>query len=67
MFRSVLSAEIGDGLATDTMMGDTNVETVMRHYFNLDVESMAEMVTGWSVPQVPTAGENVLGGKAVIH
>ena len=36
------------------MTGDTNVETVMRHYFNLDVEFMAEMVSGWSVPEIPT-------------
>lgn len=34
------------------MMGDTNVQTVMRHYFNLDLEFMAEMVTGWSVPAI---------------
>lgn len=33
------------------MMGDTNVETVMRHYFNLDVEFMTEMVSGWVVPE----------------
>jgi integrase len=33
------------------MMGDTNVETVMRHYFNLDVEFMAEMVSGWTIPR----------------
>lgn len=32
------------------MMGDTNVETVMRHYFNLDIEFMVEMVVGWSIP-----------------
>jgi hypothetical protein len=31
--------------------GRQNVETVMRHYFNLDMEFMAEMVNGWTVPQ----------------
>jgi hypothetical protein len=31
------------------MMGDTNVETVMRHYFNLDIEFMTEMVSCWLV------------------
>jgi integrase len=34
------------------MMGDTNVQTVMRHYFNLDIEFMAEMIEGWTVPTV---------------
>lgn len=34
------------------MMGDTNVQTVMRHYFNLDIRFMAEMIDGWSVPPV---------------
>jgi integrase len=34
------------------MMGDTNVQTVMRHYFNLDLAFMAEMVSGWEVPKL---------------
>lgn len=34
------------------MMGDMNVETVMRHYFNLDIEFMAEMIAGRSVPTI---------------
>jgi integrase len=34
------------------MMGDTNVQTVMRHYFNLDIEFMTEMIAGWTVPQL---------------
>jgi integrase len=33
------------------MMGDTNGQTVMRHYFNLDLEFMAEMIAGWEVPE----------------
>jgi integrase len=32
------------------LMGDTNVQTVMRHYFNLDIEFMAEMIAGWTIP-----------------
>ena len=34
------------------MMGDTCVETVNRHYFNLDDEVMQELVTGWEIPDV---------------
>lgn len=43
------------------MMGDTNIQTVMRHYFNLDLEFMAEMVEGWTVPALdrPAADDQV--------
>jgi hypothetical protein len=32
------------------MMGDTNVETVRRHYFNFDEAAMMTMVEGWTLP-----------------
>jgi hypothetical protein len=34
------------------MMGDTSVETVNRHYFNLEDEVMQELVTGWELPDI---------------
>jgi integrase len=34
------------------MMGDTNIKTVMKHYFDLDFEFMAEMVADWTVPTI---------------
>ena len=34
------------------MMGDTNVQTLMRHYFNLDLEFMAEMISDWTIPSL---------------
>jgi integrase len=42
------------------MMGDTNVQTVMRHYFNLDIEFMAEMVEGWTVPTLEQRDEDTV-------
>jgi integrase len=41
------------------MMGDTNVQTVMQHYFNLDLEFMAEMVSGWVVPAAEKSGRTI--------
>ncbi|HEV7763506.1 MAG TPA: hypothetical protein VGQ76_00765 [Thermoanaerobaculia bacterium] len=32
------------------MMGDTNVKTVEKHYFNFDAEMMADMIEGWEAP-----------------
>lgn len=37
------------------MMGDVNIKTVMRHYFNLDYGFMEEMVAGWRLPEVEVA------------
>jgi len=34
------------------MMGDTNVKTVEKHYFNFDDEMMADMIEGWEAPTV---------------
>jgi integrase len=33
------------------MMGDTNVETVRRHYFNFQYEEDDEHIDGWELPQ----------------
>ncbi|HEU4889244.1 MAG TPA: hypothetical protein VFV49_15260 [Thermoanaerobaculia bacterium] len=35
------------------MMGDTSVETVNKHYFNIELDLMQEMVLGWERPDVP--------------
>jgi len=40
------------------MMGDTNVETVRRHYFNFDHEVMAGMIEGWEIPDVASPNES---------
>lgn len=36
------------------MMGDTSVETVRKHYCNLDLEFMREMIDGWALPDEVT-------------
>lgn len=33
------------------MMGDTKIDTVMKHYFDLDMDFMEEMVREWSLPE----------------
>jgi integrase len=48
------------------MMGDTNVETVMRHYFNLDMEFMTEMINGWEVPHIEERDDRS-GAPAWLH
>ena len=40
-------------LAVVKMMGDTSVETVNKHYFNIELDLMQEMVLGWERPDVP--------------
>jgi hypothetical protein len=35
------------------MMGDTSVATVNKHYFNIELDLMQEMVLGWERPAVP--------------
>lgn len=40
------------------MMGDTNVETVRRHYFNFDHEVMAGMIEGWRAPEIAPSNES---------
>ncbi len=40
------------------MMGDTNVETVRRHYFNFDHEVMAGMIEGWRAPEIAPPNES---------
>jgi hypothetical protein len=37
------------------MMGDTNVETVRRHYFNFQYEEDEQMIDGWQLPQFDAA------------
>ncbi len=37
------------------MMGDTNIRTVMKHYFSLDEEFKAKMVEGWELPSAADA------------
>jgi len=38
------------------MMGDTNVETVRRHYFNFEYEDEEDLLDGWELPVYdPTA------------
>ena len=37
------------------MMGDTNVETVRRHYFNFQYEEDEQMIDGWELPQFDPA------------
>ncbi len=40
-------------LAVVKMMGDTSVATVNKHYFNIELDLMQEMVLGWERPDVP--------------
>ncbi|HEX6097695.1 MAG TPA: hypothetical protein VF432_15315 [Thermoanaerobaculia bacterium] len=40
-------------LAVVKMMGDTSIETVNKHYFNIELDLMQEMVLGWQRPDVP--------------
>lgn len=42
-----------DLMSVVRMMGDTSLTTVNRHYFNIDDEMLAEIVEGWSVPELP--------------
>lgn len=62
---SHLAEKTGNPIFIVKMMGDTNVQTVMRHYFNLDVDFMAEMVKGWAVPNAAT--DNTYGPTELIH
>jgi integrase len=39
------------------MMGDTNVKTVEKHYFNFDDEMMADMIEGWEVPTLESLAQ----------
>lgn len=39
------------------MMGDTNVETVRRHYFNFKYEDDEQMIDGWELPQFDPADD----------
>ena len=39
-------------LAVVKMMGDTSVQTVNRHYFDIEPEVMQELVLGWKRPDV---------------
>lgn len=39
-------------LAVVKMMGDTSVQTVNRHYFDIEPEVMQELVLGWKRPNV---------------
>jgi hypothetical protein len=40
-------------LAVVKVMGDTSVATVNKHYFNIELDLMQEMVLGWERPDVP--------------
>lgn len=40
------------------MMGDTSVETVRRHYCNLDLSYMQELVDGWSLPETTPGSDH---------
>lgn len=40
-------------IAVVKMMGDTSVETVNKHHFNIELDLMQEMVLGWERPDVP--------------
>lgn len=39
------------------MMGDTNVKTVEKHYFNFDDEMMADMIEGWEAPTLESLAQ----------
>jgi hypothetical protein len=40
-------------LAVIKMMDDTSVATVNKHYFNIELDLMQEMVLAWERPDVP--------------
>jgi integrase len=46
------------------MMGDTNVETVRRHYFNFQYEEDEQMIDGWDLPEFDAAEHARLAANA---
>lgn len=57
-FRHTGATHIAERAATRSelmrvvnMMGDTNVETVRRHYFNFEYDEDEQMIDGWELPQ----------------
>jgi integrase len=57
---SHLAASSKDPILVTRMMGDTQLQTVMRHYFDSDLEHMQAEVERW---QIPVEGDMALRGR----